>query len=46
MHHIANIYYDLKSFFQSAIALFVVLVEFWLSLGIFGFIILLAILSL
>ena len=46
MHHIANIYYDLKSFIQSTIALFVVLVEFWISLGIVGFIILLALLSL
>jgi len=46
MHLITSIYYDLKSFIQSTIALFVVLVEFWLSLGIVGFIILLVLLSL
>jgi len=45
MHHITNIYYSIKDFIQMSVALFVVLVEFWLSLGIFGFIILLALLS-
>jgi len=46
MRHIANIYYSMKEFIQLSIALFVVLVEFWLSLGIVGFIILMGLLSL